>query len=98
MGERALEAALVRDQDADRDLVRNPRGDQHLLRVRQLRDHVGSHKAGDLEPMEPGASELLDEADLVGGRYHLRLVLEAVAGSSLTDPNARVHAAHPNYL
>src|SRR3954447_14864551 len=89
--QRVLEAPFVRDQHRHRHVVGNVRALEHLHAVRELRDHVRAHEARHLEALDAGARELLDQAHLVVGRDHLRLVLEAVARTDLADPN---HFAH----
>ena len=88
MGERVLEALLVRDQHGERDVVRRVDRPQHLARVGELRDHVGAHEARDLETAQPGAREHVDQPHLVGRGDDLGLVLEAVARAHLADADA----------
>ena len=83
--ERVVEPALVRDQHRQRDVLGHVDRLEHLARVGELRDHVGAHEARDLEPLQPGAREHVDQAHLVGGGDHLGLVLEAVARPDLAD-------------
>ena len=85
--ERRVEPLLVRDQDADRDVLRDVDRAEHLGGVGELRDDVGPHEARDLQPPQPGAREQVDEPDLLGGRDDLGLVLEAVARPDLADPD-----------
>jgi hypothetical protein len=87
--ERVLEPLLVRDQHGDRDVAGRADGVEHLLGVRELGDHVRAHEARDLEALEAGAGELVDQPHLLVGGDRLRLVLEAVAGADLADAHAR---------
>ncbi len=89
-----LEPTLVRDQDREGDVVGPLERREHLGAVSELRDHVGADERGHLDPLQPGGDQHLDQPDLVGGRDHLRLVLEAVARPDLTDPDAVRVAGH----
>ena len=92
--EGVLEAALVRDQDREGDAVGPLERCEHLGAVGELRDHVGADERGHLDPLQPGGDQHLDQPHLVGGRDHLRLVLEAVARADLADPDAVGVAGH----
>ena len=85
---RALEAALIRDQDSYFDARRKLASREHLLGIRQLRNDIRAHERRQLDPVETCAAEQLDEPELVGGRDHLGLVLEAVARPDLADAHA----------
>ena len=61
---------------------------QHLGRVGQLRDHVGTDEARDLQATQPGPGQRIDQLDLGLGGDDLRLVLEPVARAHLPDPHA----------
>ena len=91
--QRVVEAALVRDQHARRDVVGKLDAAQHLARVRQLRDHVGAHERRDLEAAQPGTPERVDQAHLVVRGDDLGLVLEAVARADLADTGRRPGAS-----
>ena len=84
-GERVVEPALVRDQDRYRHAVRDLRAPQDLRPVGDLRDHVGTNEARDLEAADAGPGQHLHQPHLVVGGDDLRLVLEAVAGADLAD-------------
>ena len=84
--ERGVQPALVRDEDGDAHAVGNIDSLEHLRRVSQLRDDVGTDEARRLEPPQAGTRESVDQPHLVGGRDDLRLVLEAVAGTDLAHP------------
>ena len=71
------------DKDAKADARPPLDPGEDLLGVGELRDHVGAHERGDLDPADPGRREQVDEADLVRGRDRLRLVLEPVPRSHL---------------
>ena len=83
--QRVVQAALVGDQDGDRDVVGHSDPRQHLVGVGELRDDVGAHEARRLDPLHAGARERVDQAHLVVGRDDLGLVLEAVARADLAD-------------
>ena len=65
---------------------------QHLGGVGQLGDHVGADEAGDLEPAQAGAGQLVDQRDLGRGGDDLGLVLEPVARADLADGDGVGHA------
>ena len=94
--ERALEPALVRDQDRVGDPGAALVGGEHLLGVGELRDHVGAHERGELDPPQPRLAEHVDQPHLLVGRDHLGLVLKAVARPDLADPHALGERAHPS--
>src|SRR4051794_5123598 len=83
-----VEAALVGDEHRHADVVGDVRALEHLAPVGQLRDDVGADEARDLQPLDAGARELLDEPDLVLGGDDLGLVLKAVARADLADAHA----------
>ena len=83
--ERRVEAALVRDQDAERDLFGHGDLLEHRGRIGQLGNHIGAHEARDLQASEARAGQRIDQLDLALGRDHLGLVLKAVAGTDLPD-------------
>ena len=86
--QRALEPALVRDQDRERDPVAALDRVSTSLGIGELRDHVGTHERGHLEPLAARSREQVDQPDLLLGGDDLGLVLEAVAGADLADPDA----------
>src|SRR5205085_7370218 len=84
----ALPISLVGDQHAERDALRQADRLQHIFGVGQLRDHIGTHEARDLDTSQTAAPEQLDKPNLVGRRDHLRLVLKPVAGTDFADADA----------
>ena len=86
--ERGLEAALVWDEDAHRDLLGHVDAREHLGRVGELGYHVGAHEARDLDAAQAGARERVYELDLALGGDDLGLVLKAVAWPHLSDAHA----------
>ena len=64
------------------------------LGVGELRDHVGAHEGGHLDPPQAARREQVDQPHLVGGGDRLRLVLEAVAGADLADADAAGQLGH----
>ena len=89
--ERVAETPAVRHQHHPGDVVRQVDAAEHLDAVGQLRDDVGPDEARDLDPLEAGPAQGVDQPDLVRGRDRLGFVLEAVAGPDLPD-------AHPAAL
>jgi len=83
--ERVVEPALVGHEYGDGHLLGDIGPAEHLGPIGQLGDRIGTHGAGDLEPAQSGAGEHLDQAHLVGGLDHLRLVLKPVARADLAD-------------
>ncbi len=53
--------------------------------VRHLRDPLGVHEAGDLDPAHTRGDAALDQLDLLPGAQLGRVVLQAVAGRDLDD-------------
>ncbi len=86
----ALEAARVRDEDGVSDARPAIEARHELVRVGQLRDRPGRDEAGGLDLAQPGIGEELDEAQLRVGADRGGLVLEAVAGANLVDPDVAV--------
>src|SRR5205823_5089071 len=89
VSKRPLQSPLIGDQHADGYLVGQADRFKDLLGVGQLRDHVRADKARDLDPAKPRAAEEFDKADLLGGWYHLGLVLETISRTDLTHLDAR---------
>ena len=83
--QRVLQPPLVRDQHRQAHVVRHVDAGEHVGRVGQLRDDVRPHEARDLQPLEAGRCEQLDQPHLIVGRHHLGLVLEPVPGPDLAD-------------
>jgi len=94
MGERALQPALIGNQDAHRHRRWHTDAVEHLLGVGELRDHVRPHEAGHLEAAQARGAEQLDQADFVRGRDHLGLVLKPVARADLANPHLTRQNAH----
>ena len=90
----ALEAALVGNQDREGDALAALHRGQHLLRVGELGDHVGTHERGHLEPRQARAREQVDQPHLVRRGDRLRLVLEAVAGPDLAQADGFGKVVH----
>ena len=91
--QRLLEASLVRDEDHQRDVVRNVDEMENLDRVVELRYDVRAHEARHLDAPQPGPRERIDQPNLVGCRDPLRLVLKAVAGADLANLDLHVTSA-----
>ena len=82
------QASLVGHEDGQLDAVGDVDAVQHVDRIVELRDDVGTHEARDLDPAQPRPCERVDEPHLVLRRDALGLVLEAVARSDLPDADA----------
>ena len=84
--QRVVESLAVGHQHHQRNVVGHVDAAQHLDAVGQLRDDVGPHEAGDLDPLQAGTGELVDQSDLVGGGDGFGFVLKSVA----RDPTSRI--------
>ncbi len=94
VAERGVEATLVGDEHAHRNLLGDVHTLQHLGGVGELGDHVGAHEARDLQPPQPGARERVDQLHLARGGDDLGLVLKAVARPDLPDPHGAGRRRH----
>ena len=61
---------------------------QHLGRSDHLRDRLRRHEGADLDGVEPGADQRLDEGDPVGDADRGLLILQAVARADFDDADA----------
>ena len=84
-GDRAVEPALVGDQDQIPHAVALADRGEHLVGVGELRDGLRAHERGRLEDAHPGIDQQLDVAHFVGRAHRDGLVLETVARTDLAQ-------------
>jgi hypothetical protein len=65
---------------------------QHGVRVHHLRDRLRRHEGADLDRMQPGADQSLDEGDAIGDADRCLFVLQPVARADFDDADGIVHA------
>ncbi len=93
-GERALEAALIEPECHIFHALMAPVTGDHRLGVRHAGNALGIDEGDDLDMLEPGRRERVDERDLARGRDRPRLDLEALARTLLLDRRSRRHVGH----
>ncbi len=81
----ALGASPVRHERAVDAALDPLEAGEHLLRVGELRDHVGPHEGRDLDLAQAGAAEQADQLELRLERKLVREALETVARADLDD-------------
>src|SRR5262249_11370184 len=86
--DRAVEALAIGHERAVDEAGLAMHAARDFRRVGKLRDPFGRDEARDLDAGHAGLAQRIDERDLVGRRYHARLVLQAVAWTHLVDRNA----------
>ncbi len=87
----AGEAAEVRDEDRVADARHPLQAGHERICVGELWDRAGGHEARRFDLAEAGRGEQFDEPGLDRSRDRRRLVLEAVAGPDLVDPDVFGH-------
>ena len=89
----ALGASPVRHERAVDAAVDPLEPGEHLLRVGELRDHVGPHEGRDLDLAQAGAAEQSDQLELRLERKLVGEALETVARADVDDldPLGKAH-------
>ena len=83
--ERAIEAALVRDEHRVAHAVAQGQPAEQVFGVGELRHPLRVHEAGGFDDLQAGVAEAVDELGLDLDRDDRRFVLQPVARSDLVD-------------
>ena len=96
--QRAVQAILVEPERGIVDAGLRPEAAGDRLGIRPARDEPRIDEAADLDVVEPGLGQRLDQRDLVGGGDRAGLDLEALARAFLEDVDAVRQVGHGRCL
>ncbi len=91
-GARRLVALFVRHQHLEFAVGAMTDAAQHLVGIHHLRDRFRRHEGADLDRVQSGVQQRLDEGNAVGHADEALFVLQAVARTDFKDAHGIAHA------